>query len=209
MWGKPQKGGLWDDESVPKSDPPNASKTDMDWCVVPWGFRELLLYISRRYAPRGGIVVTENGCAHEAEAEAEAGTHSGGASAAAAADDGPLADPVLLDVKRARYYQEHLEAVAQAVAGGADVRGYFAWSLMDNFEWAKGYSKRFGLVRVDYDTQKRTPKLSGLFFQKMARDGLRFTIETEGSAFDTSRPVVWDDLATFAREDFRGGGGAA
>ena len=80
---------------------------------------------------------------------------------------------------------------------------------MDNFEWAKGYSKRFGLVRVDYDTQKRTPKLSGLFFQKMARDGLRFDIETEGSAFDTSRPVVWDDLATFAREDFKGGGGAA
>ena len=60
-------------------------------------------------------------------------------------------------------------ALREAVAGGADVRGYFAWSLLDNFEWAEGYTKRFGLVHVDYDTQARTPKDSALFYREVVR----------------------------------------
>jgi beta-glucosidase len=71
------------------------------------------------------------------------------------------------DPRRVRYYDDHLKAVLAARAQGADVRGYFAWSLMDNFEWAEGYSKRFGIVGVDYATQKRTPRTSYRAFQGM------------------------------------------
>ena len=66
----------------------------------------------------------------------------------------------MLDPDRVRYLRDHLGAVAQAAAEGVDVRGFYAWSLMDNFEWAEGYAKRFGIVHVDYETQKRTPKSS-------------------------------------------------
>ncbi|MGZ8563973.1 MAG: family 1 glycosylhydrolase, partial [Candidatus Limnocylindria bacterium] len=64
------------------------------------------------------------------------------------------------DPQRVAYFEAHVAAVHAAIAGGADVRGYFAWSLLDNFEWAEGYGKRFGLVRVDFDTLTRTPKAS-------------------------------------------------
>ena len=69
------------------------------------------------------------------------------------------------DDDRTAYLAEHIAAVAAARAQGADVQGYFAWSLMDNFEWAEGYAKRFGIVHVDYQTQKRTPKRSALWFR--------------------------------------------
>ncbi len=65
------------------------------------------------------------------------------------------------------YYEAHLKAVLDARAAGADVRGYFAWSLLDNYEWAEGYNKRFGIVHVDYATQNRTPKASYRAFQGM------------------------------------------
>jgi beta-glucosidase len=66
-----------------------------------------------------------------------------------------------------KYYEDHLKAVLSARAAGADVRGYFAWSLLDNYEWAEGYTSRFGIVDVDYETQKRTPKASYRAFQGM------------------------------------------
>jgi beta-glucosidase len=69
------------------------------------------------------------------------------------------------DADRTAYLDDHLKAVVAAIARGADVRGYFAWSLMDNFEWSYGYEKRFGIVRVDYDTQERTPKQSALWYR--------------------------------------------
>ena len=80
------------------------------------------------------------------------------------------------DAERVAYLEAHLDAVAGAIEDGADVRGYFAWSLLDNFEWAWGYAKRFGIVRVDYETQERTVKDSGLAFarhraQARARSG--------------------------------------
>jgi beta-glucosidase len=71
------------------------------------------------------------------------------------------------DPRRVKYYDEHLKAVLAAREAGADVRGYFAWSLLDNYEWAEGYNKRFGLVHVDYETQQRTPKASYRSFQGM------------------------------------------
>jgi beta-glucosidase len=83
------------------------------------------------------IYITENGCAY---------------------DDVVGADGAVHDPDRVAYLDAHLRAVAQAVDFGVDVAGYYAWSLLDNFEWAEGYTKRFGLVHVDYETQKRTPK---------------------------------------------------
>src|SRR5690606_6684243 len=75
-------------------------------------------------------------------------------------EDEFVADEVVADEERWRYIERHLTAVRQALGLGADVRGYFAWSLLDNFEWAYGYTKRFGIVSVDFESQARTPKLS-------------------------------------------------
>ena len=71
----------------------------------------------------------------------------------------------IADTPRVAYLQAHLDAVAKAIAMGVDVRGYFYWSLLDNFEWDSGYAKRFGLFRVDYDTQARTPKASAHWYR--------------------------------------------
>jgi beta-glucosidase len=87
----------------------------------------------------------------------------------AAFDDSADETGFVHDDDRTSYLAAHLGAVADAQAKGADVRGYFAWSLMDNFEWGHGYDKRFGLVRVDYDTQIRTPKQSAVWY----RDAIR------------------------------------
>ena len=69
------------------------------------------------------------------------------------------------DARRIEFLDAHLKSVRQAMAEGVDVRGYFAWSLMDNFEWSYGYDKRFGIIRVDYDTQARIPKQSALWYR--------------------------------------------
>jgi len=121
--------------------------TAMDWEIVPEGFTELLVRLSREY-PGVPLVITENGAAFDDEADA---------SGFVADDD------------RTAYLSAHLAAVAAARQQGADVRGYFAWSLMDNFEWSYGYAKRFGLVHVDYDTQVRTPKQSALWYRDTIR----------------------------------------
>jgi beta-glucosidase len=117
----------------------NLERTDIGWEIYPKGLSDLLVRVSTEYT-KLPIYVTENGMAE------------------VLADDDP---------RRVRYYDDHLKAVLAARAQGADVRGYFAWSLMDNFEWAEGYSKRFGIVGVDYATQKRTPRTSYRAFQGM------------------------------------------
>ncbi|RMF18625.1 MAG: beta-glucosidase [Gammaproteobacteria bacterium] len=117
--------------------------TDIGWEIYPTGLRDLLLDLQSRYNPPP-MYITENG--------------------AACAD--VLENGEVQDEQRCRYYRHHLAAVGEALEGGADVRGYFCWSLMDNFEWAEGYSKRFGLVHVDYDTQLRTPKASAQMFAR-------------------------------------------
>lgn len=85
----------------------------------------------------------------------------------AAYDDHVATDGHVHDANRVAYLKEHIEAVGYAVAAGADVRGYFVWSLMDNFEWAHGFSKRFGIVHLDYQTQRRTWKDSAYWFRDL------------------------------------------
>ncbi|PRY37286.1 GH1 family beta-glucosidase [Umezawaea tangerina] len=129
----------------------NLPVTAMDWEIVPQGFTDLLVRISQDY-PGLPMVITENGAAFDDEV-----------------DENGVVD----DSDRLSYISDHIAAVGSAVAQGADVRGYFAWSLMDNFEWAYGYDKRFGIVRVDYDTQERTLKRSAEWY----RDTIRSTRE--------------------------------
>lgn len=101
--------------------------------------------------PKGmRLYVTENGCAY---------------------DDVAGPDEQVDDQDRLSFYDLHLRATHEAIAQGADVAGYFAWSLLDNFEWAWGYNKRFGIVRVNYETQERTVKASGAWYGEVARTG--------------------------------------
>lgn len=125
------------DIGVTETDPYGTRLTTMGWPVVPSAFTELLTGLHTRYPRLPPVWITENG-----SAEADAVT-----------PDGRVHDPDRID-----YLARHLAAVADAVAAGVDVRGYYVWSLLDNFEWARGYDQRFGLVHVDYDTLTRTPK---------------------------------------------------
>jgi beta-glucosidase len=122
---------------------PPPPTTAMGWEVDPDGLHELLLRVRRDYG-NVPIYITENGAAFE---------------------DGPVVNGTLEDPRRVEYLESHLSALARAVADGVDVRRYFAWSMLDNFEWEHGYSKRFGLVYVDYATQRRVPKRSGLWYR--------------------------------------------
>jgi beta-glucosidase len=133
-----------DDVEFPRRPGP---RTDMGWSIDPRGMTELLLRLSRE-RPDLDLVVTENGSAFPD----------------VVGDDG-----VVHDADRVAYLRDHLAAVHAAIAAGARVTGYFAWSLLDNFEWAYGYAKRFGIVHVDYDTLARTPKDSARFYAQVAR----------------------------------------
>ncbi|WP_412027657.1 GH1 family beta-glucosidase [Deinococcus yunweiensis] len=129
---------------------PDREYTAFGWPVVPEGLTQTLTGLKARYGETcPPLYVTESGC-----------------SAADVIDvDGRVRDDL-----RIRYHEAHLEAVRDAITQGAGVRGYFAWSLLDNFEWAEGYSQRFGLVHVDFATQVRTPKDSYRWFQAFLRD---------------------------------------
>jgi beta-glucosidase len=126
---------------------PEGPTTTMGWGISPEGFTELLLRL-RDEAPGLPLFVTENGSAWPDEVS----------------PDGRVRDP-----ERTDYLLRHLEAMSLAMAKGADVRGYFAWSLIDNFEWARGYEQRFGLVHVDYATQRRTLKDSAFAYRDVLR----------------------------------------
>ncbi|HEY5821827.1 MAG TPA: GH1 family beta-glucosidase [Propionibacteriaceae bacterium] len=125
--------------------------TAMGWEIQPDGLREVLLRVHRDYSGPAGVAlyVTENG---------------------AAFDDQVAVDGAVHDQDRTDFLHAHLNAVLDAVDEGVPVHGYFYWSLMDNFEWAWGYAKRFGIVRVDYETQVRTVKDSGLAYAKVIAD---------------------------------------
>ena len=124
-------------------DPPEP-RTDIGWEIYPKAFTELLVSLNEKYT-LPPVYITENG--------------------AAMADK--LENGVVNDTDRIDYYQSHLNAVNDAINLGVKVDGYFAWSLMDNFEWAEGYLKRFGIVYVDYDTQVRTVKASGNAYKEL------------------------------------------
>lgn len=123
--------------------PGGPGATAMGWTVEPDGLHEILMRVHRTYAPPR-IHVTENGAAYDDVVDA----------------DGRVHDP-----RRVAYLEEHIAAVEQAAADGAPVEGYFAWSLLDNWEWAEGYRPRFGVVHVDYATQRRTVKDSGAWYR--------------------------------------------
>ena len=118
--------------------------TDMGWEVYPDGLRRLLVRVARDYEPRA-IYITENGAAF--------GDTRG--------HDGHVHDP-----ERTAYLQSYIDAVGQAIGEGAPVKGYFVWSLLDNFEWSHGYSKRFGIVYIDYPTLERVPKDSFYWYRE-------------------------------------------
>ena len=122
---------------------PEAARTDMGWEVHPDGLREVLLRVSREYSPKA-IYITENGAAFPDVVD-----HDGKVD----------------DLERRQYLQDHIGAAAEALRAGVPLRGYFVWGLMDNFEWSWGYWKRFGLVHVDYPSQKRTPKASFYWYR--------------------------------------------
>ncbi|MGY1827758.1 GH1 family beta-glucosidase [Blastococcus sp. SYSU DS0541] len=126
---------------------PEGPTTSMGWGVSPAAFTRLLRWIGEQ-APGLPLVITENGSAWADEV----------------AEDGGVHDPERID-----YLVRHLAAVRAAVDDGVDVRGYFAWSLLDNYEWARGYAQRFGLVHVDYETQRRTVKDSGRVYADVIR----------------------------------------
>jgi beta-glucosidase len=127
---------------------PRGSRTAMGWEVEPRGLEELLVDVHLRTALP--LVVTENGAAYDDSARAE---------------DGSVDDP-----DRIAYLRDHLAAVERARSAGADVRAYVAWTLLDNFEWAEGYTKKFGLVEIDSVDQHRTPKSSYRWYAERLHD---------------------------------------
>ncbi|MFL5708173.1 MAG: GH1 family beta-glucosidase [Chloroflexota bacterium] len=123
-----------------------SEQTQMDWHVAPDGLRDTLMDLHRTYAPRE-IVITENGAAYPDAVEGDGEVH---------------------DVRRRDYLARHIAAAADALDAGVPLTGYYAWSVLDNYEWSLGYSRRFGLVHVDFDTQRRTPKDSARWYQRLA-----------------------------------------
>ncbi len=126
--------------------PGGAAVTDVGWEVYPEGLYDLLTRIDCDYG-RPDLYVTENGAAFA---------------------DTDIRNGIVEDHDRLDYLRRHFEQAHRAIAAGVRLKGYFVWSLMDNFEWAQGYSKRFGIVRCDYATQARTPKRSGLWCRRVA-----------------------------------------
>lgn len=126
---------------------PEGEYTDMDWEVYPLGLYNLLMRLKNEYnAPP--LYITENGAAYK---------------------DVVTPDGEICDERRQAYLESHLAACHRAIQNGVPLKGYFVWSLLDNFEWAYGYTKRFGITHVDYTTLKRTLKQSGEWYSKAAQ----------------------------------------
>jgi beta-glucosidase len=153
---------------VTMSEGKQGEKTDLGWEVWPKALYDMVMRITRDYN-RPVIEITESGCAY---------------------NDGPDAAGAIRDRKRISYHRDYLAALSKAITDGADVRGYHAWSLMDNFEWAEGYSSRFGLAYVDFKTQQRTIKDSGKWYAKVAA----------GNKVGAGNTVVARRLSRFMRQ---------
>ena len=132
--------------TIPVPDP--AELTDMGWEVYPDGLTQVLERLNADYEPRS-LVVTENGAAYAT---------------------GPGPEGVVQDTQRCDFVKSHLRACLAAIDAGVPLHGYFLWSLLDNFEWAFGLSKRFGIVWVDFETQERIIKASGQMYSRIVRD---------------------------------------
>ncbi len=140
-------GGISEDQDVLLSQDEAWTLTAFNWAVVPWGCYKLLDWISKRYN-QPDIYITENGFAC----------------------NDTLENGKVNDLERLDYYKQYLEACNQAINNDIKLKGYFAWSLFDNFEWASGYSVRFGINYIDYKTLKRIPKTSALWFKKIIKN---------------------------------------
>lgn len=140
--GPISEGGLFPFPQRTNGTPPEPY-TDMGWPITPEGLEDLLMRIWTDWPEIEELMITENGAAYGEEPD-----HSG----------------EVKDFRRVEYLRQHLEAAARAIEKGAPLKSYFAWSLMDNFEWAEGYAKRFGIIHVDFKTLKRTIKNSGKFY---------------------------------------------
>jgi beta-glucosidase len=124
---------------------PGSPQTQMDWHIAPDGLRAVLIELNQAYAPRE-IVVTENGAAYP---------------------DTVDRDGRVRDVDRVNYLARHVAAASDALRAGVPLTGYYVWSMLDNYEWSLGYSRRFGLVHVDFANQRRTPKDSARWYQRL------------------------------------------
>jgi len=124
---------------------PDVSQTAMGWAIVPDGLRRTLHWLNERY-PGLPLYITENGAAFDDQA-----------------DETGFVD----DQNRIAYLRDHIAAVAAALSEGVDLRGYLVWTLLDNFEWSEGFTKRFGIIRCDHQTQKRTIKASGHWYARL------------------------------------------
>ena len=142
-----------DEKEPPPSDPlpPGSEHTEMGWEIYPDGLYHVLCRLHFEYqVPK--LYITENGASYS---------------------DGPDAEGRVHDTRRVNYLRAHLVAAHRAIQSGVPLAGYFVWSLMDNFEWARGYTQRFGLVWVDFQTQQRIPKDSALWYRDViTRHGL-------------------------------------
>ena len=144
---KPAAGTAWPGADRIEFLQQDGPYTDMGWNIDPSGLEDLLMDIHREF-PTLPLMITENGAAF-----------------ADTVTNGEVHDP-----DRTDYIRNHVAAMHSAMESGVDVRGYFVWSLLDNFEWGYGYSKRFGIVRVDYETLERTVKDSGAWYARLARE---------------------------------------
>jgi beta-glucosidase len=124
---------------------PDTEQTQMDWHVAPDGLRDTLIELHRTYAPRE-IVVTENGAAYP---------------------DAVDQDGRIRDEPRLEYLARHVAAASDALRAGVPLTGYYVWSLLDNYEWSLGYTRRFGLVHVDFASQRRTLKDSARWYRRL------------------------------------------
>jgi beta-glucosidase len=130
--------------------PPQAALTDMEWEIVPDSLTDLLVRLKAEYGDLP-LYITENGAAFV---------------------DQPDATGFVDDQDRIAFLEGHMTAMARALAAGVNLKGYYLWSFLDNFEWAWGYTKRFGIVYVDYETQRRRPKQSALWYRRWIRERL-------------------------------------
>lgn len=140
-------GGIFEDQRVQLTADPKWKTTAMEWPVVSWGCQKLLEWIKDRYG-NPPLYITENGCAFADE----------------------LIQGQIDDTDREEFLNAYLTACHTAIGNGVNLKGYFVWSFMDNFEWASGYSKRFGIHYVDYKTLERTPKNSALWFKEAIKN---------------------------------------
>ncbi|CAN5125468.1 GH1 family beta-glucosidase [soil metagenome] len=145
---RPAAGSPWPGADMIEFLPQPGPQTAMGWNIAPDGFETLLVSLGEQF-PDLPLMITENGAAFADEVSPDGQVHDGA---------------------RVDYLRRHLTAVHRALTRGVDIRGYLVWSLLDNFEWSWGYEKRFGVVRVDYDTLERTVKDSGHWFAQLARE---------------------------------------